>query len=44
MSFAAKVDYIGLERDGLSLRSNAQNATVTKLEIPGADGSILGTE
>lgn len=42
MSFAAKVDYAGLARAGLVLRSNGQNATNTVLEIPGSDGSILG--
>lgn len=44
MAFAAKVDYVGLERTGLALRSNGQNASNTVLEIPGADGSILGDE
>jgi hypothetical protein len=42
MSFAAKEDYAGLARAGLTLRSNGQNATNTVLEIPGSDGSILG--
>ena len=42
MSVEAKVDYAGLERTGLALRSNGQNATNTVLEIPGSDGSILG--
>ncbi len=42
MSFAAKTDYAGLSRTGLTLRSNGQNATNTVLEIPGSDGSILG--
>lgn len=42
MSFEAKVDYAGLSRTGLALRSNGQNATNTVLEIPGSDGSILG--
>lgn len=42
MSFAAKVDFAGLARTGLALRSNGQNATNTVLEIPGSDGSILG--
>jgi len=42
MSFEAKVDYVGLSQDGLSLKSNAQNASFSLLEIPGSDGSILG--
>lgn len=44
MAFATKKDYAGLERTGLALRSNGQNASNTVLEIPGADGSILGDE
>ena len=44
MSFAAKVDYVGLARTGLVLRSNGQNGSNSVLEIPGADGSILGDE
>lgn len=44
MSFAAKIDYVGLARTGLALRSNGQNGSNTVLEIPGADGSILGDE
>lgn len=44
MSFAAKTDYVGLARTGLVLRSNGQNGSNTVLEIPGADGSILGDE
>ena len=44
MSFAAKTDYVGLARAGLVLRSNGQNGTNSVLEIPGADGSILGDE
>ena len=44
MAFAEKVDYVGLERTGLVLRSNGQNASNSVLEIPGADGSILGDE
>lgn len=44
MSFAAKVDYVGLARTGLALRSNGQNGSNSVLEIPGADGSILGDE
>ena len=44
MSFAAKEDYVGLGRTGLVLRSNGQNGSNTVLEIPGADGSILGDE
>lgn len=42
MSFAAKTDYLGLARNGLILRANSQNASNSILEIPGADGSILG--
>ena len=44
MSFAAKEDYVGLGTTGLVLRSNGQNASNTVLEIPAADGSILGDE
>lgn len=44
MSFAAKIDYVGLARTGLVLRSNGQNGSNSVLEIPGADGSILGDE
>ena len=44
MSFAAKVDYVGLARAGLALRSNGQNGSNSVLEIPGANGSILGDE
>ena len=44
MSFAAKTDYVGLARTGLVLRSNGQNGSNSVLEIPGADGSILGDE
>lgn len=44
MSFAAKIDYVGLERTGLALRSNGQNGSNSVLEIPAADGSILGDE
>lgn len=44
MSFAAKIDYAGLARTGLALRSNGQNASNSVLEIPGADGSIIGDE
>lgn len=44
MSFAAKVDYVGLARNGLVLRSNGQNASNSVLEIMGADGSIIGDE
>lgn len=44
MSFAAKTDYVGLERTGLVLRSNGQNGSNSVLEIPGADGSIIGDE
>ncbi len=44
MSFAAKIDYVGLARTGLVLRSNGQNGSNSVLEIPGANGSILGDE
>lgn len=44
MAFAQKIDYVGLSRTGLTLRSNGQNASNSVLEIPGADGSILGDE
>ena len=44
MAFAAKVDYVGLARTGLEIRSNGQNGSNSVLEIPGADGSILGDE
>lgn len=44
MSFAAKIDYVGLARAGLALRSNGQNGSNSVLEIPGADGSIIGDE
>lgn len=44
MAFAAKTDYVGLARTGLTLRSNGQNASNSVLEIPSADGSILGDE
>ena len=44
MSFAAKVDYVGLARTGLALRSNGQNGSNSVLEIPSDDGSILGDE
>lgn len=44
MAFAAKVDYVGLARTGLELRSNGQNGSNSVLEIPGADGSIIGDE
>jgi len=44
MSFAAKIDYVGLGSTGLVLRSNGQNGTNGVLEIPGSDGSILGDE
>ena len=44
MSFAAKVDYVGLARTGLVLRSNGQNGSNSVLEIPGANGSIIGDE
>lgn len=44
MAFAAKIDMVGLARNGLALRSNGQNGSNSVLEIPGADGSILGDE
>ncbi len=44
MAFAAKLDLVGIGTTGLSLRSNGQNASNGVLQIPGADGSILGDE
>ncbi len=44
MAFAAKIDYVGLARAGLTLKNNGQNGTNSVLEIPGADGSIIGEE
>ena len=44
MAFAEKVDYVGLATTGLALRSNGQNGSNSVLEIPGADGSIIGDE
>jgi hypothetical protein len=44
MSFTAKIDYVGIARNGLTLRSNGQNSTNSVLEIPGSDGSIIGDE
>jgi hypothetical protein len=44
MAFAEKKDYVGLERTGLALRNNGQNGSNSVLEIPGANGSILGDE
>ena len=45
MAFAAKIDYVGLASiSGLTLKSNGQNGTNSVLEIPGADGSIIGEE
>ena len=44
MSFATKIDLVGIAREGLTLRSNGQNASNSVLEIPGSDGSILGDE
>ena len=47
MAFQSKIDYVGLESVSggtLSLRSNGQNKSNSVLEIPGADGSILGDE
>lgn len=44
MAFAAKVDYVGIAKTGLELRSNGQNGSNSVLEIPGSDGSILGDE
>lgn len=46
MAFADKIDYVGLglEAPSLKLRSNAQNATNSVLEVPGADGSIICDE
>ncbi len=43
MAFAAKTDYVGLASiSGLTLKSNGQNGTNSVLEIPGADGSVIG--
>jgi len=44
MAFANKVDYVGLATTGLSLKSNGQNGSNSVLEIPGADGSVIGDE
>jgi hypothetical protein len=44
MAFAAKTDLVGIATTGLSIKSNGQNATNSVLQIPGADGSILGDE
>ena len=47
MAFQSKTDYVGLESvssGALSLRSNGQNKSNSVLEIPGADGSVLGDE
>lgn len=49
MSFATKTDYVGLADDAsltaiLELKSNAQNATNSVLQIPKSDGSIIGDE
>lgn len=44
MSFATKIDLVGIAREGLTLRSNGQNASNSVLEIPASDGSILGDE
>lgn len=44
MAFAKKIDYLGLERTGLSLKANGQNASNSILQIPGADGSFIGDE
>lgn len=42
MSFATKTDLVGLAREGLELKANAQNASNSLLEIPGSDGSVIG--
>lgn len=47
MAFAPKTDFVGLTSvitDGLELRSNSSNDSQTILQIPGADGSIIGDE
>ena len=44
MSFAAKTDFVGLAGEGLELRANSTNDSQTVLQIPGADGSIIGDE
>lgn len=41
MSFLAKEDYVGIGVNGLSCRSNAENASNNVLPINGSDGSIL---
>ena len=47
MAFAPKTDFVGLTSiitAGLELRSNSTNDSQTVLQIPGADGSIIGDE
>ena len=44
MAFAEKIDLVGISRTGLALRSNGQNASNSVLQIPAADGSVLGDE
>lgn len=45
MSFAPKTDWVGLgDTAGLALRSNAENAQNTVIQIHGADGTIIGDE
>lgn len=44
MSFAAKQDLVGLSSTNLIVKSNAQNASNTVLEIVAHDGSIIGDE
>lgn len=47
MAFAPKTDFVGLTSTitaGLELRSNSTNDSQTVLQIPGADGSIIGDE
>lgn len=44
MSFAVKTDFVGLGGTGLEIRANSTNDSQTVLQIPGADGSIIGDE
>lgn len=44
MAFQDKIDLVGIERTGIKLRSNGQNASNSVLQIPKSDGSIVGDE
>ena len=44
MSFATKENLVGLTIEGLTLRSNGQNASNGVLQIHGANGSWIGEE